>query len=78
MFLNRRFLAPGTIDVWGFQATHSLAANKKPNYGILIISNSLLTSGGPVFASNHSKAVLLITSLGSNHETAKYIANERV
>ena len=41
MFLNRRFLAPGTIDVWGFQATHSLAANKKQNYGNLFISNSL-------------------------------------
>ena len=38
----------------------------------------LLTSGGPVLASVHSEAVLLMTSLGSSHDTAKYMANERV
>ena len=33
---------------------------------------------GPVFISLHSVAVVLITSLGSSHDTAKYIAKDRV
>ena len=37
-----------------------------------------LTSLGPVFSSVQAEAVVLMLSLGSSHDTAKYIANESV
>ena len=37
-----------------------------------------LTSRGPVFSSVQAEAVVLMLSLGSSHDTAKYIANESV